>query len=419
MLVTYNRLMSIIAWTRNISYTLGNSARVAVIKMATPSVHALVVVSVTLLLSLNATSGIRVTISSPTNSITNGGILAIQCQVWDIDSNFEVNIFRATKAGFVKITNEEGIARSSERLHMFLAKRTFPDGSKIYFVTIIGTSNDDEGEYFCKVLDLSTATFIGEDSVDIKIYSYPAKMYPLCSSTPNQPTTMSVHDTLTLACTSEKGVPTIQMKWMNNKSARYIADRNRTDGNLVHSKAVLQIDDSLQGVVFSCEISSKAFSDWKRTCYIGPITVRTNYFGERNHGVTLNEPDVSGIEQNNIQNLHLNEKCGICASDDEMLQFYLTIATIGTGLLTILFLTTTIILCYKYHHISNESRRDPTRVLTPQQSIEPVYVSLQRRSVNADREYMTLEDPNNPENKILLPKETFDEYCRTMTLKRV
>ena len=384
--------------------------------MASPFVFAFLALSWSLLLLSNA-SGIRVAISSPTKSVTNGGVLVIQCQVWNIQSNFEVHIFRVTKSVFVKITNEEEITRSSERLHMFLATRTFPDGSKIYFVTIVGASEMDDGEYYCKVIDLSTLTYIAEDSVYISIYSYPAGVYPLCSSTPNQPITLRVRDTLTLKCTSEKGVPTIHMKWMNTKTARYITDRNRTNGNMVHSEALLIIDDSLQGAVFSCEISSKAFPYWKRTCFIGPITVRsTSNVVERNHGVTTKV--ISGKEQDDISNMHLTESCSTCSSD-YMLQFYLTVATIGTGLLAIVFLTTTIILCYKYHHISNVSQREPTRVLTPQQSIEPVYVSLQRRSVNADREYMTLEDPNNPENKILLPKETFDDYCRTLTLKRV
>ena len=50
---------------------------------------------------------------------------------------------------------------------------------------------------------------------------------------------------------------------------------------------------------------------------------------------------------------------------------------------------------------------------------EPVYVSLQRRR-NNDRNsmYMTLEDPNNPESKIVMPKEVFDEFYNTLTIKK-
>ena len=369
----------------------------------------------------NAAEDIQVSISTPTESVTVGGILAISCQVWNLKPDYTVHIFRELETRTEMITNGDYIARTAESLNAFLATRTFLDGSSVYFLTMLGVSDDDQGEYFCKVADLSLFTAITEDSVHVKIYSFPSGMYPLCSSTPNQLLTLRMHETVTLKCTSEKGVPTIRMKWMNNKSARYITDQNRTDGNLVHSEAILLIDDSLNGAVFSCEITSNGFPDWKRTCNIGPITVQPGQPMNGNYGVTTKvvSGNAGNREQNDILKPRLTEACGACSSDDDMLQFYLTVATIGTGFLTIIFLTSTIVLCYKYHHISPVTRREPLRVLTPQQSIEPVYVSLQRRSVNADREYMTLEDPNNPDNKILLPKETFDDYCRTMSLKRV
>ena len=361
---------------------------------------------------------VRVTISSPTKPVAVGGILAISCQVWNIKDDYTVHIVRVLESRTEPITNGEYI--NAERMGVFLATRTFTDGSGVYFLTMIDASHSDKGQYICKVFDLSLYTVINEDSMHIDIYSYPSNN-PRCTSTPNQPVTLRMYDTLTLQCTSEKGVPIIWMKWMNNKIARYIADRNRTDENLVHSEATVQIDESLQGAVFSCEITSAGFPDWKRTCNVGPILVNSDKFVQGNSGIITN---VAGNnegqnEHTNVLKPHLTGTCASCSPSDDMLQFYLTIATIGTGFLAIIFLTLTIILCYKYNRISSVSQREPTRVLTPQQSIEPVYVSLQRRSVNADREYMTLEDPNNPENKILLPKETFDEYCRTMTLKRV
>ena len=387
--------------------------------MAALDVFVLFAICVMLTFTFNAAMT-QVSISAPTSNVVIGGILTVRCQVWNIQPDFEVNIFRVTKTRTEIITQSSEITKSSERLNMFLAKRAYSDGSIIYFLTVVGASQNNGGEYLCKVHDLSKFVYVAEDSVHINIHSYPADVYPLCSSTPDQPTTLNVRNTLTLKCTSEKGVPTIRMKWMNNKSARYIADRNRTDGNLVHSEAILGIDNSLNGAVFSCEITSNSFPDWKRTCYIGPVTVHSDSSTEEKNGLSRNiVSENKESKQSNIQKPRLTGTCGTCSDSDDMLQFYLTIATIVTGFLSIFFLTCTIILCYKYHHASTVTRREPTRVLTPQQSIEPVYVSLQRRNVNADCEYMTLEDPNNPDNKILLPKETFDDYCRTMTLKRV
>ena len=74
-------------------------------------------------------------------------------------------------------------------------------------------------------------------------------------------------------------------------------------------------------------------------------------------------------------------------------------------------------MCCKYQSISDEVNGDRTQYI-PSRASDPVYVSLQRRREN-EQVYMTLEDPNNPEGKVLLPKEVFDQfYNRTMTLRK-
>ena len=393
-------------------YKMAATASVALVIMLTEMI---------LLSSMVEAADTQVIISTAKYPVTNGGILTIRCQVWNFQQDhFKVNIFRVLNTPRTEqITNGMDIL-SSMGQDVFLATRAFADGSVVYFLTMVDISDRDKGQYLCKVFDLSRFVYIAEDSIDIEIYSYPGNIYPLCTSVPTQPIVVSVDNILSLKCTSEKGFPTIVTKWMNTKTARYIATRNKTEGNLVYSESSILVDNSLHGTVFSCEITSSGFSDWKRTCNIGPITVNS-YLLNNKGSVIIPEPNLGNQVIHNsgsIPILQLNGNCVECSSDD-MLQFYLTIAIVGTGLLALIFLATTIILCYKYHHISTVARREPTRVLTPQHSIEPVYVSLQRRSVNADREYMTLEDPNNPDNKIILPKETFDDYCRTMTLKRV
>ena len=44
-------------------------------------------------------------------------------------------------------------------------------------------------------------------------------MYPMCTSIPNHPIKLQVYDTLALKCTTESGVPSVQMKWINIKSS--------------------------------------------------------------------------------------------------------------------------------------------------------------------------------------------------------
>ena len=52
------------------------------------------------------------------------------------------------------------------------------------------------------------------------------------------------------------------------------------------------------------------------------------------------------------------------------------------------------------------------------QDTDPVYVSLQRRS-NYERVYMPFEEPNITENKVVLPKEVFDEFYQSIRMKSV
>ena len=50
---------------------------------------------------------------------------------------------------------------------------------------------------------------------------------------------------------------------------------------------------------------------------------------------------------------------------------------------------------------------------------EPVYVSLQRRP-EPDRSsmFLSVEDPNNPGSKVLMPRELVEEFYRSLSLKR-
>ncbi|XP_072030245.1 uncharacterized protein [Amphiura filiformis] len=363
----------------------------------------------------------RVSISSPTSHVTVGGILTIQCQVWDIQDAFNIHMYRVSNERTEQIINGEEIVRSTERLNMFLATRTFSDGSAVYFVTITDVTKNEQGEYLCKFFDITKFAVTAEDSINVEIYSLPSNGYPICSSVPNQPVALNIGDRLMLKCTSEKGVPGIQIKWLNAKSAEYLTSTETIQDHLVYSEVFTDINESLQGALFNCEITSEGFPDWKRSCTIGPIRIIYN----NAHADVMNpKTGVSnkGIDESrHTGNPRLSGKCGECSSSNDILEFYLTVATVGTGLLSIVFIVTTIMMCHKYHTISEQTRIQPSRVLTTQQSVEPVYVSLQRRpqSTYSEREYMTLEDPNNPENKIILPKETFDDYCRTMSLKRV
>ena len=170
------------------------------------------------------------------------------------------------------------------------------------------------------------------------------------------------------------------------------------------------------GTTFRCEMTSEEFPDHVRSCEIGPISVKPKTSTVNgDFRLTTRTPK----EVIHLDSLKPADECqNICPSSSVTI-FYLTVSTTATCLLTIVFIITTCIMCFKHHSVSSNVRQGQRHVPTPPSlSSDPVYVSLQRRNTN-ERVYMTLEDPNNPEGKVLLPKEVFDEfYNRTLTLRK-
>ena len=107
--------------------------------------------------------------------------------------------------------------------------------------------------------------------------------------------------------------------------------------------------------------------------------------------------------------------------------FYLIITTLGATILWIIFLTKTCMACHQYSSASTVMRNAHTDVYHGSDGSDPVYVSLQRRqgyernSMLSERNsmYMTLENPNNPGSKIMMPKEVFDDFYNTLTIRKV
>ena len=168
---------------------------------------------------------------------------------------------------------------------------------------------------------------------------------------------------------------------------------------------------------FCCEMTSEGFPDQMRSCEIGPIFVKPK-ISTINSGFSLTTRTPGQIM--NFDSTKPTGECqNICSSSSDTI-FYLTVSTAATCLLTIVFVITTCIMCFKHHSVSSNVRQRQRQAPSPPSlASDPFYVSLQRRNTN-ERVYMTLEDPNNPEGKVLLPKEVFDEFCnRTLSLRKI
>ena len=358
---------------------------------------------------------VRVEVTSPINPVKVDGILAVQCQIWNIQSDDTVTIARTFNGGSEQISSRSSIFESSVKERVHLAIRTFPDGSSVYFLTMLNVLSSDSGGYACTVfrmVDLRLAEK-GYDSIDVQVFSFPDETQPSCSSNPSNLVIEEGYK-MELLCRTYNTLPTVDLKWRLLSTYEYLQSTISSADNSVFSSIYVSINMAHDRNKFRCEMTSEGFPDRMRSCEIGPISVKSK-ISTVNSGFSLTTRTPGEIM--NFDSTKPTGECqNICPSSSDTI-FYLTVSTAATCLLTIVFIITTCIMCFKHHNVSSNIRQ--RRVPTPPSLVsDPVYVSLQRRNTN-ERVYMTLEDPNNPEGKVLLPKEVFDEfYNRTLSLRK-
>ena len=299
---------------------------------------------------------------------------------------------------------------------------------------------------------------VTEGSVDVNVYFLPKSIYPQSRSAPAVVANMNENVQLELTCISAKGNPAVELRWIDN-SHHEISSWDTAPDDTVSAGIILPISLSSHGKIYICEMTSPGFPDFKRICQVGPITVKatTNVrnIKEDTTVVKQNMP-LSPSEINDHKTLISNGCSRECDSDNKYTILYLSVATVGAAMLCIVFLITTIIMCCKYNNASSEARSTP-RNITSCDGSEPVYVSLQRRpepviperrsiykesdrsslysaperrslykepeiykeSDTSSTTYMSVEDPNNPGSKVLMPKEVFEEFYNSLTVKKV
>ena len=383
-----------------------------------------VIAVISSLLMLHSTSPVlatRVEVTAPVQPVIIGGVLAIQCRIWDIQDDHTVRLFRVTADRSDQITAGKDYMSSWLEQRVFLSTRSLPGGIRVYFITIVDVSIHDQGEYLCKIYSTSRGNFetVTDGSVNVEISSLPGNAYPLCRTEPTTPTSLNENDVLKLVCSSEKSSPIVSLTWSTSDGNIPLSPRNMNEEGMVSSEISLSMQKTYYGVAFTCIMISSAFPDLVRSCHIGPFVIANNMEGTDSNAIPAIPTKPIIVKQGNMK---LDE----CQSDCQLINketiLYLSVATVSATILWVVFLTTTIMMCCKYNDISTQAR-EARRTVPVDDGSEPVYVSLQTRQ-DYDRNsvcsmYMTLDDPNNPGNKIVMPKEAFDDFYRTLTIKRV
>ena len=380
------------------------------------------------LLSVYKSKATTVDVTVPVNPVTVGGILAIQCQISDMENDHTVKILRVQNGRTEELTTDIRYYSVSLGQRYFITKRPMPGGKMVYFMTIVDISTLDDGKYLCKVYSLVDGEFVkvAEDSTNVEVYYLPDSIYPQCYSTPALTENMNENIPLKLTCISARGSPAVALRWTDN-SNQEVSSPSISQDDTVTSEFNVRTSSLLHDSIFICEMTNPGFEDFKRTCHIGPLTVKKP---TRNDNTDTSPPRVTKpVTKQNI--LTSNDCSSKCSKGNKYTIFYLSVATVGAGMLCTVFLITTIIMCCKYHNVSSEATNAQRNVIIDDGS-EPVYVSLQRRPEPAIPErrsmyykepersstYMSVEDPNNPGNKVLMPKEVFEEFYNSLSLKK-
>ena len=134
----------------------------------------------------NARDQTTVEITLPYRPIMVGGILAISCEINNMQAGYTVKIFREFNGDTEQISGEDTYYSSSLSQRVFISKRSLSGSSTVYFMTLVDVSHADQGEYICSVSSIKNRR-LGEsaaDSITTEIISFPRRSYPVCQRLP-------------------------------------------------------------------------------------------------------------------------------------------------------------------------------------------------------------------------------------------
>ena len=367
----------------------------------------------------------RVEVSVRGAPIVEGGLLVVQCQMWNRVERSMVNLelIKPDGSSILIATgqNSVGIMNDVGERH-YLSTRRFNDGSVVYFLTVTRLTSWDEGRYMCTSIQTGPPPVIVDDYRDVRLHEFP-RSDPDCDGNPSNPINLAQNPIVMLTCSSPVANPVQNITWhfgVDTKSAD-ISTRQWISNGRIFSEMRYSVQKADQWAIFMCEISSDMFPGRERTCHIGPLGVVPG--GDTRPQVTAARPVIPGRNPNDISPvangaLTCPDTKAACDNEPYTNKFLiLAFTTVATTLLCLIFLITTLVMCCKVRtkeNILKNQQKQTTTVVrrrphsgrsgaryssAPQNAGggETVYVKMQRNSVgNAEPVYMTLEPPTLP-----------------------
>lgn len=224
----------------------------------------------------------RLVVKIPIDSIRERGVLAIHCNIWNLDEDaHHVKILRELTTGATQVISYNELIVASDLERAFIAKRTLFDGSLVYFLSIIKADRSDSGIYSCKVTRSSDDVVVAQQRETVDVQYFPDEENPRCHPGSQGPILVKVGKTLVLNCTSEMGDPPVKFHWSNTRTGAQVAgvspkDYSGSQDALAYSELILFPSKNDDNTLFLCTMTSIAFPGRESSCHVGPVIVIDN-----------------------------------------------------------------------------------------------------------------------------------------------
>ncbi|XP_072047502.1 uncharacterized protein [Amphiura filiformis] len=347
--------------------------------------------------------------TAPVSPVEEGAILSIHCEVFSLEENHQVVLYRLNNGKTTTLSYGEGVAHDVDE-RVFLAVRQQIDGSTVYFLSIMDVSRNEGGEYFCKVMNVAaimpSSTPVSSISLDVTFF--PSDVDPVCS--PKEPPVVNIGDVITLNCSSAKAYPTVAIGWTRTGNDESLMSTQTDVGKRVYAVLKVTVRASDNKAVYLCGITSQSYPTRKQTCHVGPLVV----LGVKDDDIApptwpkSTEKDIfkpvrpiHNPEPKPNDPIDLSTECSdICVASESSL-FFWVIATCVAGILAFVFLIVGIFLFIKFSRLPGEMNE--TYISTTHHPVDKVYDELETRRLEHQSMYMSLDKARKAELQSVYP----------------